>query len=155
MPFGAYARRRIAGRIADGMAQMSEIGAQLSLRRRLQRERVRSFDIRDDGDPLAILGDLAVDLAVGLLLEGTGMLDGGDERSDAYEGLAWHQAQAALVRELERLPDSEATVVRQHYHTGLSFAHIAALLTLSRGRISQLHRSAIERLRRRLRYYKG
>ena len=155
VPFGAYARPRIAGNIADGMAQMSEVDVQISLRRRLQRERLRSLDLAADGDPLTVLADLAVDLAVGLLLEGTGMIDGGDERPDAYEGLAWRQAQAALVGELECLPDAQATVVRQHYHTGLSFAHIANLLKLSRGRISQLHRDAIERLRRRLRNHRG
>lgn len=155
VPFAPYARCRIAGNIADGMAQMSEIDAQVSLRRRMQRERLRSLDVAVDSDPLTVLADLAVDLAVGLLLEGTGMVAGGGERPDAYEGLAWRQAQAALVGELERLPHQQATVVHQHYHTGLSFAHIAALLKLSRGRISQLHRDAIERLRRRLRNYRG
>lgn len=155
VPFGAYARPRIAGSISDGMASMSEVEAQLSVRRRLQQERLRSLDPQVDGDPLAVLADLAVDLAVGLLLEGTGIMEGDVERSDAYEGLAWRQAQAALVKELEELPTSQATVVRQHYHTGLSFAHIATLLKLSRGRISQLHREAIERLRRRLRNYRG
>jgi RNA polymerase sigma factor for flagellar operon FliA len=151
VPFSAYARRRIAGNIADGMAQMSEIDAQFSLRRRMQRERLRSLEIPlDTGDPLGVLADLAVDLAVGLLLEGAG-----DDRSDAYEGLAWRQAQAALVGELAQLPDAQGAVVRQHYHNGLSFVHIAGLLKLSRGRISQLHREAIERLRRRLRNYRG
>lgn len=156
VPFSAYARRRIAGNIADGMAQMSEVDAQLSLRRRMQRERLRSLDVpADTADPLGVLADLAVDLAVGLLLEGTGMIDRGDGGPDAYEGLAWRQAQAALVGELAQLPDAQGAVVRQHYHNGLSFAHIADLLKLSRGRISQLHREAIERLRRRLRNYRG
>ena len=156
MPFSAYARRRIAGNIADGMAQMTEVDAQLSLRRRMQRERLRSFDTAPDtADPLLVLADLAVDLAVGLLLEGTGIIAGGNDRADAYEGLAWRQAQAALVGELGQLPDAQGVVVRQHYHNGLSFAHIADLLKLSRGRISQLHREAIERLRRRLRNYRG
>jgi RNA polymerase sigma factor FliA len=41
-------------------------------------------------------------------------------------------------------------VLRQHYETGLSFAQIAELLGVTRGRISQLHRSAIERLRKRI-----
>lgn len=153
-PFGAYARRRIAGSLADGLARMSDVDAQLSTRRRLQRERLYALTSRvDNDDALATLADLAVDLAVGLMLEGTGMIAGGDQRENAYEGLAWRQAQAALIHELGRLPDAQAVVVRQHYLTGLSFAHIADLLRLSRGRISQLHRSAIEQLRRRLRHY--
>ena len=153
-PFGAYARRRIAGNIADGMTRMSDIDAQLSLRQRLQRERLRSFDIDTaSDDPLAVLADLAVDLAIGLMLEGTGFVDGRDERQGAYEGLVWRQAQAALISELAKLPKEQGIVIRQHYHNGLSFARIADLLRLSRGRISQLHRDAIDRLRRRLRNY--
>jgi RNA polymerase sigma factor for flagellar operon FliA len=41
--------------------------------------------------------------------------------------------------------------VRQHYDHGLSFAQVAQLMGLSRGRISQLHRAALDRLRKRLR----
>ncbi|MGK6317897.1 sigma-70 family RNA polymerase sigma factor [Sphingomonas sp. DT-204] len=154
VPFGAYARRRIGEHITEGVARLSDLDAQVSLRRRLQRERLRSFGIRGESeDPLATLADLAVDLAIGLMLEGTGMIEGRDTRRSAYEGLAWRQAQAALASEIARLPQQQAIVVRQHYHHGLSFAHIAELLRLSRGRISQLHRDAVDRLRRRLRNY--
>jgi len=58
--------------------------------------------------------------------------DGVDRRPTPYEGLAWRQTQAAIAAELERLPDNEGAVIRQHYHTGLSFAHIADLLRLTR-----------------------
>jgi RNA polymerase sigma factor for flagellar operon FliA len=58
--------------------------------------------------------------------------------------------QVRLAQEIGRLPGSEAVVVRQHYENGLSFAHIAGLLDLSRGRVSQLHRSALDRLRKRI-----
>jgi RNA polymerase sigma factor for flagellar operon FliA len=158
VPFGAYARPRIAGNVADGMTRMSEISAQISQRRRLQQERLKSL-VPGEGvanDPLTALADLVVDLALGLMLEGTGMLageEGADPRPSAYEGLAWRQTQAAIGQALERLPSNERMVVRQHYQTGLSFAQIAELLRLSRGRISQLHRSAIERLRRWLRHH--
>lgn len=157
VPFGAYARPRIAGNVADGMTRMSEVGTQMSERRRLQQDRVKSLapGERMSDDPLAALADLAVDLALGLMLEGTGMLasESADPRPSVYEGLAWRQTQAAIAQALEKLPVSEQMVVRQHYQTGLSFAHIAELLRLSRGRVSQLHRSAIERLRRWLRHH--
>ncbi|WP_375397067.1 sigma-70 family RNA polymerase sigma factor [uncultured Sphingomonas sp.] len=158
VPFGVFARPRIAGIVSDGMARMSDVDAQLSRRRRMRQERVRSLAAiseRSD-DPLASLADLAIDLALGLMLEGTGMMatDGGaDVRPTAYEGLAWRQAQAAMAAGLVQLPDKEGIVIRQHYQTGLTFARIADLLRLSNGRVSQLHRSAIERLRRRLRHY--
>jgi RNA polymerase sigma factor for flagellar operon FliA len=158
VPFGAYARPRIAGNVADGMKRMSDFDAQLSQRQRLRQERMRSLGPIEaaPADPLAALADLAVDLALGLMLEGTGMVeqeDGVDRRPTPYEGLAWRQTQAAIAAELERLPANEGAVIRQHYHTGLTFAHIADLLRLTRGRVSQLHKSAIERLRRRLRHH--
>lgn len=158
VPFGAYARPRIAGNVADGMRQMTEVDAQITQRRRIQRERLRTLsDPRAAAaDPLNALADLVVDLALGLMLEGTGMIEpdgGADRRPSAYEGLAWRQTQAALAAALEKLPPGEQTVIRQHYQTGLSFAHIADLLRLSRGRVSQLHKSAVERLRRWLRHY--
>lgn len=158
VPFGAYARPRIAGNVADGATRMTEIEAQMSRRYRIQQERLRTLRIDGGGDALTTLADLVVDLAIGLMLEGTGMLaaeDDADARPGAYEGLAWRQTQAALAGALDRLPQGEQTVIRQHYQIGMSFAHIAELLRLSRGRVSQLHRSAVERLRRWLRHHQG
>lgn len=152
VPFGAYARRRIAGAIAAGVTRLTELGTQLSHRRRVERERLRSL-ATPQADPLAALADLAVGLALGLMLEGTGLIaanDTADTRPGAYESLAWRETMAVLSAEIARLPDAEGCVIRQHYHHGVPFAGIAQLLQLSRGRISQLHRAAIERLRKRI-----
>jgi RNA polymerase sigma factor for flagellar operon FliA len=157
VPFGAYAARRIAGNIADGLARMSEVDAQFSHRRRLERERVRSLAAATEGesidDAVGALSDLAVGLAIGLMLEGTGLVGGrhgADPAPSAYESLEWRELQARLAAEIARLPASEALVIRQHYDNGLSFARIAEMLELSRGRVSQLHRSALTRLRKRI-----
>lgn len=155
VPFSAYARRRIVGCIADGLAKMSEVNAQLSQRRRIEQERIRSLapaGTAAGDDPLSALSDLAVGLALGLMLEGTSLMaaDGTDTRPTAYESLEWREMQVRLAAEVQKLPEKEAVVVRQHYHIGLSLAQIAELLNLSRGRISQLHRSALERLRKRI-----
>lgn len=157
VPFGAYARRRIAGSIADGISRMTEIGVQVSHRHRVEQERLRSLarrgeDIGDEG-AIAALSDLALGLALGLILEGTNLIDtdsGVDTRPTAYETLEWREMQAGLVCEIGKLPEVEAVIVRQHYDNGLSFTHIAELLQLSRGRVSQLHRSALERLRNKM-----
>jgi len=152
VPFSAYARRRIAGNIADGVAQMSEIDAQLSHRHRVEQERLRSLG-SDDADPLTALSELAAGLAIGLMLEGTGLIGGreaADNQPDPYDSLAWRETQAILLSEIARLPLPEASVVRQHYDHGLPFAQVAEVMGLSRGRISQIHRAALERLRRRL-----
>lgn len=157
IPFSAFARPRISGSITDGMARMSDMAAQLGHMRRRRRERLASLDPGAlSGDALDQLADLAFDLAIGIMLDGTGIMEtdeGGDARANVYEGLAWRQAQAALADEITRLPDSESLIIRHHYQNGLSFATIADVLSLTRGRISQLHKSAIERLRRRLRHF--
>lgn len=153
VPFSAYARRRVAGHVATGIASMSEVDRQLSHARRIERERLRSL-ARDSEDAVEALATAVVGLAIGLMLSTAGLaVDGGtaDNGEDAYESLAWRQTHARLTDELARLPDSEAVVIRQHYDHGLSFAQVATLLGLSRGRISQLHRSALERLRKRIR----
>lgn len=156
IPFGAFARRRIAGSISEGAARMSEVDAQISHRNRIEQERVRSLVRRDSGAPddaLTALADLAMGLTLGLMLEGTGLMENGglaDSRPNPYESLEWRQMQTRLLREVVRLPEKEALVIRQHYDHGLAFAQIAELLELSPGRISQLHRSALERLRKRV-----
>lgn len=150
--FGPYARRRIVGSIADGAARMNEHDAVHDYRRRLETERARSIDWIED-DPVAALSMLASGLAIGLMLEGTGMFavgEGADPSPSAYDSLAWRELNALLEREVERLPEREAAIVRQHYGAGVSFAQIAELLGLSRGRISQLHSAALRTLRRRI-----
>ncbi|MEA3064585.1 MAG: polymerase sigma factor FliA, partial [Sphingomonadales bacterium] len=154
-PFSAYARRRILGALTDGLAKMSEVNAQISFRHRLEQERMRSLasgNAAAADDALAALTDLAVGLAIGLMLEGTALMaaNGVDTRPTAYESLEWREMQAQLASEVQKLPEKEAVIIRQHYHNGLSLAQIAELLDLSRGRISQLHRSALERLRKRI-----
>ena len=155
-PFAAFARRRISGSIADGIARMSEVDAQIRHRHRLEQERLRSLSVDsppDDGDALAALADLAMGLALGFMLDGTRLV--ADEASpdpapSAYESLEYRQLQTRLAAEVKKLPEKEGIIVRQHYENGLSFAQIAELLGLSRGRVSQLHRSAVERLRKRI-----
>ncbi len=153
IPFSAFARRRIAGSIADGASRMNEADAQYSYRRRIEQERTRSLAAQGASrDPLRALADLASELAIGLMLEGTSLAgtDGADHRPNAYESLAWRELQALLAAEIARLADREAVIVRQHYENGVSFTHIAQLLGLSKGRVSQLHSSALAKLRARI-----
>lgn len=156
VPFEAYARRRIGGCIVDGIASMTEVGTQIRHRRRMEQGRLRSLASAEAAaadNPLEALSDLALGLALGLMLEGTNLIagaDSADPRPSAYESLEWREMQHRVAREVARLPANEATVVRQHYDNGLSFAQVAELIGLSRGRVSQLHRSALEKLRKRM-----
>ena len=153
--FESFARPRILGSVRDGFAQASELEAQWSYRRKQERDRLRSLREGKDQaqDPIEALGEIAACLAVGLMLDGTGMVaseQAPDPAPSAYESLEWRQTLHILTRELEQLPPAQATVIRQHYLHGLPFTQVAELMEVSRSRISQLHTAAITRLRKRI-----
>lgn len=51
------------------------------------------------------------------------------------------------------MPAAEKAVIQHHYSNGVDFTHIARALGLSKGRVSQLHHSALKRLREQLRRF--
>lgn len=154
-PFRGYARRRILGSIRDGFARLSELDAQHSVRRRLERERINSLKEQqtEKGDAITRIAEVAVGLAVGLMLAETRLIAGDDDpdpSASAYDSLAWRQTQIQLSKAVAQLSPREAAVIVNHYDHGLSFSQIADLLGLSRGRISQIHHAALIKLRKKI-----
>ena len=154
-PFRGFARRRILGSIRDGFSRNSELDAQHSTRRRLERERLQSLkeQAEQGKDAIERIAEIAVGLAVGLMLSETRLIAGDDDPdpgANAYDTLAWRQTQQLLARAVEFLPEREAMVIVNHYEHGLSFAQIADLIGVSRGRVSQLHHSALGKLRKKI-----
>lgn len=155
VPFRAFARPRIAGSIANGLGRFSEAAANASYRRRVERDRLRSLIVADNdaAGPIERLSELATTLAVGMMLEEwrTEEVEGvTTNEPTAYDTLAWKQTELALRGAIASLPEKEAFIVREHYLGGVSFRQIAAILTLSNGRVSQLHARALARLRDQL-----
>jgi len=161
--FRVYAGRRISGSISDGIARSSEMRRQQSARARKRKERVRALlpergvDGLSSRDALDALVELAMGLAVGMMLEDTGLyVDeaepaiGRAARTSAYDSAAWQELTARLAHEIDELPEREAMILKKHYLDSLDFETLARLMALSKGRISQLHRSALATLRKRL-----
>lgn len=156
--FGHYAGRRIAGSIVDGVRRASEVHEQMSFRSRVRRERSKSLagdNINDlsSAEALDRLVEAAVGVALGFMLEGTDILmpEGAADRSvNAYESLAWKEAFSRAVAEVDELPERERLIIRQHYFHGIDFEHIGSLMRVSKGRVSQLHRAALMRMKKRL-----
>ncbi len=98
---------------------------------------------------LAHLADVAIGLAVGFMLEGTGMYDPGDalDPFDGCASMAFGQLRSRVRAAVDELPEQENRVMAAHYFRGEPFADIAVSLGLTRGRVSQIHRSAIHHLR--------
>lgn len=161
-PFRAYAAHRISGSIRDGIVHMSEVREQMTWHHRLRRERMQSLVDLPEGDvstsqAMELLADIAVGLALGFMLEGTGLFSEGegDEASPtpavtAYDSLAWKEVVTQLAAEVAALPDREQAILRQHYFVGASFDQLSSLMNISKGRISQLHRAALNLLRKRM-----
>lgn len=158
VPFRGFANRRIRGAMIDGIAKMNEVREQLSHRGRVKRERLRSLAAdrarkMDSGEAMEVLVDMAVGLALGFMLEGTGLYhDEGEPatQATAYDSLVWKEMVDRLVAELARLPDRDRMIIRLHYVEDVNFDQIAVLLDLSKGRISQLHKAALMLLRKRV-----
>jgi RNA polymerase sigma factor for flagellar operon FliA len=152
--FETYASARITGAILNGIANWSETQEQIYARKRIVSQRVESLkeaqDAPADTDALfARLAEIAIGLAVGFALEGTGMVqeEEGAGNDMTYRSVESKQMARKVAAHLESLPDNERRVIKLHYQQQLVFEDIARILNLSKGRISQIHKSALKRLR--------
>ncbi|WEK46115.1 MAG: sigma-70 family RNA polymerase sigma factor [Candidatus Andeanibacterium colombiense] len=150
VPFEAYARIRINGHIANGLAQASEAAAQSRHRRRTERDRLKSLHPSSVVEPLAALSALSATIALGLMLDmdASAELEAiPDPAPSPYESLAWNELHTRIHQLVDNLPERESFVIRQHYRNGVSFQQIALLMGVTKGRVSQIHRSGLEKLR--------
>ncbi len=162
VPFRPFAAHRISGSVRDGIAQMSEARRQSTRRHEAWRERTRSLAEAADAelpipDAMEKLAEIAVGLALGFILEDAGLtvhndVEQGNLRSTAtaYDSLVWRDMVSQLRLEIMNLPERERMILRAHYEDDVGFEHLASLLHLSKGRISQLHRAALTLLRQRM-----
>ncbi|MGC3998546.1 MAG: sigma-70 family RNA polymerase sigma factor [Anaeromyxobacter sp.] len=153
--FTTYATPRIVGAVHDGIDHLTEQQEQSSCRRRMAMDRLGSLAperITPDQASrlLEELGDIGVGLAIGYILEGIGVIPEPLDPlpDDAYKQLELRQTRELIWRMVDRLPDNERTILKLHYGEAKLFEEIARGLELTKGRISQLHRQALERLRK-------
>lgn len=160
--FETFCTTRVKGAILTGVEKLTDGQEQISFSRRVRRERVASLRTTDEPasrDTFQALGALAAGLAIGFMLDGTGLVVQPNDEAHpddlrltgaAYRGIAWRQTKARLVAAVAHLPDRTRKIIQYHYFHGLGFEQIADILGLSKGRISQLHRAALAELRKRL-----
>lgn len=168
--FRTFAARRMHGAILDGIERSTEKQQQIAVRQRLRRERVDAIkeaagaetglsravgrDQAPSGDALfRYLADVGIGLALCRLLEGTGMVDlSAATDSSLPAERAYHPIELAQLRRrmldlVDGLSAQQRTVVRYHYLQEHSFADVASLMGVTRGRVSQIHRQALAALR--------
>jgi RNA polymerase sigma factor for flagellar operon FliA len=149
--FRTFATHRIRGAILNGVEKLCERQQQITARSRLREERRAEMSqvLSEIKDPFLRLTEMAIGTAIGFMLEDSTMFQ---ESEPAVEDSIYRSNELRdLARVLEslvdKLPESERQVIRYHYFQQISFEDIGKLVKLTKGRISQIHRSALLRLR--------
>ncbi|RYF15891.1 MAG: sigma-70 family RNA polymerase sigma factor [Comamonadaceae bacterium] len=165
--FRTFAARRMHGAILNGLERFTEKHQQIAARRRIRAERLQDVktsalaDARelphDAQKLLRYVSEVGLGLAVCWMLEGTGMVENGDTPVAApfYETAALRQLRDGLRNAVQALSPQERLVVQGHYFQDQSFHDIAATLQVTKGRVSQIHRQALLRLRALVREQAG
>ena len=165
--FKTFASHRMRGAILDGITSSSDKQQQIALRRRLRQERMASLKSHtqqpQEQPPSAAalpteelfryLADIGIGLALGWLLEDTGMVACQDPAVEVHQNnpylqtLHLKQVQEKLHGIVDQLPAQQRMVIRYHYLQGFAFEQVAQVLHLTKGRISQIHKLALNSLR--------
>ncbi|MBB5020295.1 RNA polymerase sigma factor for flagellar operon FliA [Chitinivorax tropicus] len=151
--FTTYASYRINGAILNGLEHYTERQKQLQIQKRI-RERIHSIDTKASSQSDQVMASferiasVAIGLALGMMLEEDGMYVTEEVAAPtAYTSLELFQLKKHLHVLLTKLPHREAQVIRYHYMQQLCFEEIGKIMGVTRGRASQLHQSALAKLR--------
>lgn len=166
--FRTYASKRIQGAMLNGLVRLTEKNQQSNVMALLRQERLEVVKeaatdaagaSASSADPDALfryLADVGIGLAIGVLLEDTGMIDADAFESDARmpspEVSYFRKTEILRLREalrdmVDQLPVQQKKVIACHYLQEMPFEHIARLLRVTRARVAQLHRQGLSRLR--------
>ncbi|KQQ96163.1 hypothetical protein ASF77_21915 [Massilia sp. Leaf139] len=152
--FETYASSRINGAMLNGIETCSELQQQLHARKRLVSQRVASLaekapEQAGAQDVFARLAEIAIGLAVGLALEESGMHMSEDAHyaDNSYTAVEMKRLQSRIKVAVRALPPNQRQVITSHYLHHMAFEEVATNMSLTRGRVSQLHKQALAGLR--------
>lgn len=152
--FESFAAIRITGAILTGLESASEIQRQIAARKRVLGLRVSSLngtlpELTGAEAVFARLAEIAVGLAVGFALEESNMYaqDDGEYADNTYSGLELKQLKGRVAAALDSLAPGQRHVIASHYLQHQPFDEVAANMGLTRGRVSQIHKEALDKLR--------
>jgi RNA polymerase sigma factor for flagellar operon FliA len=152
--FETYSSYRIRGAVLNGLGHETELAAQRSFWRTRTQERMDSLKPRNFGTgdaEIEALAHLTMGLAIGFLLD-----QDEDEMADEtvlanpYAATELTQLRKLIHTIVGKLPERESLLIRRHYFEQTEFQVIARELSVSPGRISQLHAQALIHIRRLL-----
>lgn len=181
--FRTFAARRMHGAILNGLERLTEKNQQIAVRRKLREERLQALkadpstndefasaqpdpeaesapsrgrpaSARSQQELFRYLAEIGIGLALGILLEGTGMYgtesDAGNAMSPEiryFRQTEIEQLRRRLQTLVADLPKQEQSVIRYHYLQETDFDEISVIMGITRSRVSQIHRKALTHLR--------
>ena len=143
----------------NGLGHETELSAQRSFWRTHLAERLASLQpaphITGD-EELHELARMTVGLAIGFLLDADKTeLEDETPRANPYALAELAQLRDIVRASVMRLPLREQQLIRGHYFEHREFREIARDMTVTPGRVSQLHSQALERIRNLLKQTSG
>lgn len=153
--FATFASYRIRGSVINGIEKGSEVRQQSAYRKRMLDDRFRSLTVEQEtsqSDALTELVDLTIGIALGYLLEQAGTAAGVESTGEdsTVSAVCAEQMERDVMHAMTHLSEREALVLRFHYYHGSPFEAIAEWLGVTKGRVSQIHKQALQRLREHL-----
>jgi len=163
LQFSTFADLRIRGAILNGLENQTEKQRQISTAKRLQIERTsaskdavfESLLNRDaaKNNVFSILAEVGLGLAISWILTDTGKDELEEDHTidlPFYKNVELKQLSEQIKLQVKNLSLPEQRVIKYHYLQGISIDEIAEICSLSKGRISQIHRSALQNLKRNM-----
>lgn len=144
--FMGYAKARVRGAVFNGLrSYLTEYKRRDSGTR--MGDRMDSFDHGPAEDVLEQVITSVAGLGLGFLLDSAASSSA--FQMDDDPGLVTERQQMDQLIEVAmlNLPEKERQVMVLHYHQHVPFVEIAGLLGVTKGRVSQIHKAAIGRMR--------
>ena len=148
--FSTYAAYRIRGAILNGLTKYTEKRQLFEYTRRLTHERLNSLGVKKhEGNTFQEILDITLEMAFGYIMEHE---EGIQTQQVSIAGKYYRQEEISLVKEklrqiIIKLDTKERVVIEYHYFSQIKFETIADVLSLSKGRVSQIHKQALKNIR--------
>jgi len=142
--FRAYAMPRVRGAVFNGLRVLMASHRDVPYPDRLE-ERAADLSVGRPCDTLGEFVDVVVGLGLGMLLESAycALVDD----TDGFQHAESLELSGRLLAALQELGPRHRHIVEGHYFHHLPFSEFASRWNLSKGRVSQIHKEALMKLR--------
>ena len=143
--FETYARHRVRGAVFNGLRNLHERAKIQVSFEALTAERIESLAVTGN-DPLESFADLTGMLGLSALLAARSVPTE-DAADPAYYAMRVSERSEVVSALLDELPERDRNILTMHYYHHIPFIEIATSLGITKGRVSQLHKRALQSIR--------